>query len=66
MEAELQALSLQQATELFETAHYRLFGFLSNLNPKQWNGYIRAWVTGSTWHHFEEHAAQIRTWRTQA
>ena len=65
-EAELQALSLPQAIELFETAHYRLFGFLSSLKPEQWNGYIRAWVTGSTWHHFEEHAEQIRSWRAQA
>jgi hypothetical protein len=62
-EAELQALSLQESIELFETAHYRLFGLLSSLAPEQWNGYVRAWVRGSTWHHFEEHAEQIRAWR---
>lgn len=62
-EAELQALSLHQAIELFETAHHRLFGLLSLLKPEQWNGYVRAWVRGSTWHHFEEHAEQIREWR---
>src|SRR5438874_9687280 len=62
-EAELQAYSLQEAIEHFETAHYRLFGFLSALAPEQWNGYIRAWVRGSIWHHFEEHAEQIRAWR---
>jgi hypothetical protein len=62
-EAELQAYSLQEAIEHFETAHYRLFGFLSALAPEQWNGYVRAWVQGSTWHHFEEHGEQIRTWR---
>ncbi len=65
-EAELQALSLQEAIDLFETAHYRLFGFLSAFTPEQWDGYVRAWVTGSTWHHFEEHAEQIRNWRAQA
>jgi len=62
-EAELQALSLPEAIDLFETAHHQLFGFLSSLQSEQWNGYIRAWVTGSTWHHFEEHAEQIRSWR---
>lgn len=62
-EAELQALSLQEAIELFETAHYRLFGLLSSLAPEQWNGYVRAWVRGSTWGHFEEHTEQIRAWR---
>ncbi|MDQ2907474.1 MAG: maleylpyruvate isomerase N-terminal domain-containing protein [Ktedonobacteraceae bacterium] len=62
-EAELHALSLQEAIALFETAHYRLFALLSALNPEQWSSYVRAWVTGSTWHHFEEHAGQIRAWR---
>jgi hypothetical protein len=62
-EAELQALSLKEVIELFETAHYRLFGLLSSLAPEQWNGYVRAWVRGSTWHHFEEHAEEIRSWR---
>jgi DinB superfamily len=62
-ESELLALSLPQSIELFETAHHHLFGFLSSLKPEQWNGYIRAWVTGSTWHHYEEHAEHIRTWR---
>jgi hypothetical protein len=65
-EAELQALSLQQAIELFETAHYRVFGLLSSLGPEQWNGYVRAWVSGSTWHHFEEHGEQIRAWHARA
>ncbi len=64
-EAELQALSLPEAIDLFETAHHRLFGFLSGLRPEQWNGYIRAWVTGSTWHHFEEHTGQIQSWRNK-
>ena len=62
-EAELQALPLQQAIELFETAHYRVFGLLSSLKPEQWDGYVRAWVRGSIWHHFEEHCEQIRAWR---
>ena len=62
-EAELQAYSLQEAIEHFETAHYHLFGFLSTLAPEGWNGYVRTWVQGSTWHHFEEHAEQIRAWR---
>jgi len=55
---------LQQAIELFETAHYLVFGLLSSLKPEQWNGYVRAWVRGSTWHHFEEHGEQIRAWRS--
>ncbi len=62
-EGELQALSLQEAIVLFETAHYRLFSLLSSLAPEQWNGYVRAWVRGSTWQHFEEHTEQIRDWR---
>jgi DinB family protein len=62
-EAELQLLTLQEAIGLFETSHYRLFGLLSSLKSEQWNGYIRAWVRGSTWHHFEEHGEQIRVWR---
>jgi hypothetical protein len=62
-EAELQVLSLQETIERFETAHYRLFGLLSSLTPAQWSGYVRAWVRGSTWHHFEEHGEQIRAWR---
>lgn len=64
-EAELQAYSLQEAIEHFETAHYRLFGWLSSLQPEQWNGFVRAWVRGSTWHHFEEHSEQILIWRSQ-
>jgi hypothetical protein len=64
-EAELQAYSFQEAIEHFETAHYRLFGWLSSLKPEQWNGFVRAWVQGSTWHHFEEHGEQIRTWRSE-
>ena len=64
-QSELQALSLQESIEKFETAHYNLFGLLSSLTPGQWDGYIRAWVRGSTWHHFEEHAEQIRTWRAE-
>lgn len=63
-ESELQVLSLQQSIELFENAHYRLFGLLCSLTPEQWDGYVRAWVQGSTWHHFEEHGGQIRAWRT--
>jgi hypothetical protein len=62
-EAQLQALSLQETIDYFETAHYRLFGLLSSLTPEQWNGYVRAWVRGSIWHHFEEHGEQIRAWR---
>lgn len=62
-EAGLQALSLQGSIDLFETAHYQLFGLLALLQPEQWNGYVRAWAQGSTWHHFEEHGEQIRAWR---
>jgi hypothetical protein len=62
-EAGLQALSLQQSIELFESAHYRLFALLASLQPEQWSSYVRAWMPGSTWHHFEEHAEQIRAWR---
>jgi DinB superfamily len=62
-EAELLPLSLQESVDLFETAHYRLFGLLSSLAPEQWNGFVRAWVRGSIWHHFEEHGEQIRAWR---
>lgn len=62
-EAGLQALSLQESITLFETAHYQLFALLASLRPDQWNGYVRAWVQGATWHHFEEHAEQIRAWR---
>ena len=62
-EAGLQALSLKESIDMFETAHYQLFGLLSALRPEQWNGYVRAWVQGSTWHHFEEHGEQIRAWR---
>src|SRR5438094_4831220 len=47
-ESELQALSLQESIEKFETAHYRVFGLLSALKPEQWDGYVRAWVRGST------------------
>jgi hypothetical protein len=57
-EAELQSLTLQETFGLFETSHYRLFGLLCSLKPEQWNGYVRAWVRGSTWHHFEEHSEQ--------
>ncbi|MFL5659154.1 MAG: DinB family protein [Ktedonobacteraceae bacterium] len=63
-EAELQAYSLQEAIEHFETAHYRLFAFLAALTPEQWNGYVRTWVQNAIWHHFEEHGEQIRAWRT--
>jgi len=62
-EAELQAFSLQETVERFETAHYCLFGLLSSLTAEQWDGYVRAWVRGSIWHHFEEHGEQIRAWR---
>jgi hypothetical protein len=62
-EAGLQALTLPESITLFETAHYQLFALLAALRPDQWNGYVRAWVQGSTWHHFEEHAEQIRAWR---
>jgi hypothetical protein len=64
-EEELLGLSLQESIEKFETAHYRLFGLLSSLTPGQWNGYVRAWVRGSTWGHFEEHGEQILAWRTE-
>ena len=64
-EAELQALLMQEVIEHFETAHYRLFGLLSSLMPRQWDGLVRAWVRGSTWHHFEEHGEQIRAWRDE-
>jgi hypothetical protein len=63
-EAELQACTLQEAVDHFETAHYRLFSFLTTLAPERWNGFARAWVQGSTWHHFEEHGEQIRAWRS--
>ncbi len=63
-EAELQAYSLQEAIDHFERAHQRLLGFLSTLAPEQWDGYVRAWVQGSTWHHFDEHGEQIRAWRS--
>lgn len=62
-EAGLQALSLQQSIALFETSHYQLFGLLSALSPEQWSNYIRIWVPGATWHHFEEHGEQIRARR---
>ena len=39
---------MQESVEKFETAHYRLFGLLSALTPEQWDGYVRAWVRGST------------------
>jgi len=62
-EAGLQALSLKESIDMFETAHYQLFGLLSALPPEQWSGYVRAWLPGATWHHFEEHGEQIRAWR---
>jgi DinB superfamily len=62
-ETELQGLSLQESIAKFEATHYRLFGLLCALTPEQWDGYVRAWVRGSTWHHFEEHGEQIRAWR---
>jgi len=62
-EAGLHGLSLQESIDMFETTHYRLFGLLSSLRPDQWSGYIRIWIPGATWHHFEEHADHIRTWR---
>jgi hypothetical protein len=60
-EVELQSLTLQQTIEFFKTAHYHLFGLLSSLKQEQWSGYVRSWVRGSTWHHFEEHGEQIRS-----
>ncbi|HEU0002341.1 MAG TPA: DinB family protein [Ktedonobacteraceae bacterium] len=62
-EAGLQALSLQESITMFEAPHYQLFGLLAALPAERWNGYVRAWVQGATWHHFEEHAEQIRAWR---
>ena|SRR5450755_610320 len=62
-EAGLHALSLQESIRLFETTHYQLFGLLSALQPEQWSGYVRSWVPGATWHHFEEHSEQIHAWR---
>lgn len=64
-EAELQDLSLLESLVYFETAHAHLLCFLAALTPEQWDGYVRAWVRGSTWHHFEEHGAEIRAWRDQ-
>ena len=64
-EAGLQALSLQESIQMFETAHYQLFALLATLQPEQWNGYMRAWIPGATWHHFEEHGEQIRAWRQE-
>jgi len=62
-EDELQALSLLESIAFFETTHARLLLFLSRLSAEQWDGYVRAWVGGSTWQHFEEHGAEIRLWR---
>ena len=62
-EAELQTLSLLESIAFFETSHARLLVFLGKLSEEQWDGYVRAWVRGSTWHHFEEHGAEIRAWR---
>ena len=62
-EAGLRALSLRESIEMFEATHYRLFGLLSALQPEQWSSYIRVWVPGATWDHFEEHTEQIRAWR---
>jgi hypothetical protein len=64
-EAELQALTLLESIAAFETSHARLLCFLAALKEEQWDGYVRAWVRGSTWHHFEEHGAEIRAWRDQ-
>src|SRR6266567_3969803 len=64
-EAELQGLSLQESIEKFETAHYRLFGLLSALVPEQWDGYVRAWVRGSTGKNFEEHVDLLRAGRAR-
>jgi Protein of unknown function (DUF1706) len=64
-EAGLQALSLKESIDMFETAHYQLFGLLASLQPEQWSGYVRAWLPGATWHHFEEHSEQIRAWRQE-
>lgn len=64
-EAELQALSLLETIAYFETTHARLLSFLAGLTAEQWDGYVRAWVRGSIWHHFEEHGAEIRAWRDQ-
>jgi hypothetical protein len=64
-EAELQALSLAESLASFETSHERLLLFLGALREDQWNGYVRAWINGSTWHHFEAHAAEVRAWREQ-
>ncbi len=38
-------------------------GFQVGVVVKSRDGYVRAWVRGSTWHHFEEHGEQIRAWR---
>ncbi|HEY1348499.1 MAG TPA: DinB family protein [Ktedonobacteraceae bacterium] len=65
-EGELQALSLLESIAFFETAHARLLLFLGGLADEQWDGYVRAWVGGATWHHFEEHGAEIRAWRERA
>lgn len=64
-EAELQSLSLLESVAYFETTHARLLSFLATLTTEQWDGYVRAWVRGSIWHHFEEHGAEIHAWRDQ-
>lgn len=62
-EAELSKMTLLSSIMLFEQAHYQLFGFLAALQQEQWDSYVKGWVVGSCWQHFEEHTAQIFTWR---
>jgi len=64
-EPELQAHALEESIHLFESGHARLFGFLSSLKDDQWSGYVRAWVPGLTYDHFDEHIKELRALQGQ-
>lgn len=58
-------VALDEIKRRFEQSHQALMALLRSLHSEQWNRYVQAWLNGTTWHHYEQHAGWIREWRAQ-
>jgi hypothetical protein len=58
-------LPLAHVEERFATSHARIVRLLTELPAERCTRFIQAWARNALWHHYPEHTAWLRDWRTR-
>ena len=57
--SEDQNISWEAARERWRNSHQQLRALLGEIKPEEWDDFVRKWVEGSTYGHYEEHLSAL-------